>query len=766
MHHSFTMPPKKPDPLRDDADVIMSNDGEAGDMMDIDSPAAGVNVPTSSKARGEQKAREGGDVLDTDTPFTRDMASVRKAEDQQQKKKKEVCIPHPPSACAPRGRREAKSPFRSDLATADIHLYQTPASRQGARRSTATGPQKEDEPGDPRYPATFLTVESNEQKTAAYLGYNDVQHLRILIMSWPVLLAYAAFDQIGLYMSRKGAFTLLHDSESMFDGVKDPIKKWAITPEDTKAQVTHKRSRYLAFILLRLEGYFRYMARVSGADNEKMQLSTALKFRGNNPQIFVPVVTFLPSPANPAVPMVRFPTLGPYLGEKRLEALNRCWLLLRYFRYCRQSHEDVWASRFSQDNINLSIRVNISHVPHWMKKRDDAVPAALDKTADVAAADALPPVEYQVLWDQNAHFDGKEELDDALNRARAANVRLPSTLQSLQTDPRLIGSAAAFKDSIRRQFNCEKIPMNIRTLELHYVYAGTPEKPRMVKNILVDAWDETKSTLAREHNTDFVVHVTFEAVDDLSESIYESFEPPPAIAAYFDTASGDVLSHTDELAATASAAFPPDNTSQASQAEAPPIVKAPENLPAFLDLVFSQSGGAGEVGSPPDPGKKYPRAQDKKHLLAWYDGHDVATPEGKRAWQRNVMEKLSMNGRAATVKVNKLPRSLTAEQAEAITEARALGEQIAMSREDEQQTEVGGRAPLFPSPSSSGIPKVLFGWADGGETGRRRRTLLHHADGVFRHARTSGAAGRFMPTITRLRPTAQRPVPLQPSQER
>ncbi len=36
---------------------------------------------------------------------------------------------------------------------------------------------KGDEPGDPRSPGTFLKVESNEQRTAAYLGYNDAQHL-------------------------------------------------------------------------------------------------------------------------------------------------------------------------------------------------------------------------------------------------------------------------------------------------------------------------------------------------------------------------------------------------------------------------------------------------------------------------------------------------------------------------------------------------------------------------------------------------------------
>jgi len=69
----------------------------------------------------------------------------------------------------------------------------------------------------------------------------------------------------------------------------------------------------------------------------------------------------------------------------------------------------------------------------------------------------------------------------------------------------------------------------------------------MVKIILLDSWDETKSTFAREHNTDFVVHVTFEAVDDSSESIYESFDPPPAIAAYFDTSSDNINLNSNTL---------------------------------------------------------------------------------------------------------------------------------------------------------------------------------------------------------------------------
>jgi len=80
-----------------------------------------------------------------------------------------------------------------------------------------------------------------------------------------------------------------------------------------------------------------------------------------------------------------------------------------------------------------------------MRKQEDIIPAALDQAADVVAADILPSVEYQVLWDQGTLFDGKEELDEALSRARTANVRLPSTLQLLLTDPRLIESAASFR---------------------------------------------------------------------------------------------------------------------------------------------------------------------------------------------------------------------------------------------------------------------------------------------------------------------------------
>jgi len=79
--------------------------------------------------------------------------------------------------------------------------------------------------------------------------------------------------------------------------------------------------------------------------------------------------------------------------------------------------------------------------------------------------------------------------------------------------------------------------MNIRTLELHYVYSGIPAKPRMIKNVLLDSWDETKSNLAREHNTEFVMHATFEAVDNPNESIYESFDPPPATSSLSTTDS-------------------------------------------------------------------------------------------------------------------------------------------------------------------------------------------------------------------------------------
>jgi hypothetical protein len=106
------------------------------------------------------------------------------------------------------------------------------------------------------------------------------------------------------------------------------------------------------------------------------------------------------------------------------------------------------------------------------------------------------------------------------------------------------------------------------------------------------------------------------------------------------------------------------------------------NLPTFLELAFSQGKSASDIGAAPDPSKKFPRGKQHPALLKYYDNFDVTTEEGKRNWQHQILMKLTMNTQVAAVKLDKLPKSLSKDQSNAIKEAQFIGERIAEVKED------------------------------------------------------------------------------------
>lgn len=43
-------------------------------------------------------------------------------------------------------------------------------------------------------------------------------------------------------------------------------------------------------------------------------------------------------------------------------------------------------------------------------------------------------------------------------------------------------------------------------------------------------------------------------------------------------------------------------------------------------------------------------------MLAYYDGHDVTTADGRSEWQRATFGSITLNGKIASVKTDMLPR--------------------------------------------------------------------------------------------------------------
>lgn len=162
--------------------------------------------------------------------------------------------------------------------------------------------------------------------------------------------------------------------------------------------------------------------------------------------------------------------------------------------------------------------------------------------------------------------------------------------------------------------------------------------------------------------------MVFQALDDPEEPIYESSEPPPPLTSYFSTASGDVAVNTKGVTGIADAAFnaphqnpPPTTTSNNGPND--------NGTPSFLDLIFSPSHTGHDIRSRPDPKTKFPRPEDHAALLKYYDGYNVTTEEGWRAWQREQLNKLTKNGQVGGIKIDKLAKKFTKDQKAAVEEA-------------------------------------------------------------------------------------------------
>jgi hypothetical protein len=547
-------------------------------------------------------------------------------------------------------------------------------------------------PGDPKNVGSFINI-SNEQKLTAYLGFNDVAHLRTLLMSWPVLKAYLAFNPIAINMNKKSALRLLHDDRAVFDDFDNRKKLWSLLDTDDTHTTKTKKDRHLASILLELRTDLETLKLADKKKSRQRQTTYMKMFQeavakeAKPPTL--PMIDFLPqlSTDRPLKsPCFQTPELGPRPGEDDLESFNRCWCIIKYFRECRQA-QGMFDLRFSQDAINTSITVNIAHVPIWLRPKEEIErPEALDKAAFVLAADALPLLSVSIKWLKTSKFPNKEELDKLLDQADLADI--PNARQIIRQDPRLTSSTESFKDHIRRLYNCQKLHTNIYALNLTYETVDnltSGETEEQCKNILTQSWDETKSIFVNTtKNSNFVLSVVFEAADNPEASVYESFEPTPALTTFFDTSSGDILANTKGLKEMADAAFgkqqqqDPEDTNDDA-------LKESGGLQAVLDLLFASGGSATDIGSCPDPRTKFKGSDMHEKLLEYYNGVDVTTPDGRREWQRGIAGLLSIYSQAASVKEDKLPTTLTQAQKIALGEAQSRGHCVAMSLEQDEE---------------------------------------------------------------------------------
>lgn len=232
----------------------------------------------------------------------------------------------------------------------------------------------------------------------------------------------------------------------------------------------------------------------------------------------LPMIDFLPVSTTDRFIYVYPPLLGPHNGEHRLEAINRCWHILQYLRH-NMNTKGAWAARFTQKALRVSIsKIDFSYAPSWMRPPNfTSKSEALSKPQEVIETEQLI---VPIRWNRDKQYRGKATLDEVLEKAVSQGKKLPELAQTAVEDPRLSKSLGHFRDSIRRQYNCKELSMNIRLLRLFYFSDGTSQSVELTQQ----PWRVSQNIFIDDINSAFLLEVSFEALDDPDDWVYETWD--------------------------------------------------------------------------------------------------------------------------------------------------------------------------------------------------------------------------------------------------
>lgn len=314
-----------------------------------------------------------------------------------------------------------------------------------------------DSPGDPKNPRSFMLCHENENKGAAYLGFTMVTQLRHFVVSWPRLRAYTAFSKIAKNLSLDGAMVHLRGHQN-FSGIADPEKAFPFMQNDTEMAKKTVKSKRLAAILRRMQEEIIVLPTLLPGENTTRQADAITQF-------------------NSTVGLDKYATIEPMElvmprlhheagGEDDIEAVNRCWNVLRYMRHA--IHGKGFEKKFSEPQISRKTTVKLEHTPTWMRPKNTTTADAIQKSATVARADNLSKKSFKLLLDPRLHVpDIEEDLQSRIDDI-AATVAVPNAEQPFTIDPRLFESSPALRDQIRRQFKCNIYHTNINQFVIEY----------------------------------------------------------------------------------------------------------------------------------------------------------------------------------------------------------------------------------------------------------------------------------------------------------
>jgi hypothetical protein len=364
-------------------------------------------------------------------------------------------------------------------------------------------------PGVILEPTSFASFYENENKTAAYLGFEHTSALRRLAVSYPVLDAFIAFDPISSNARVHSSLALLADDEKEFTDVQEPEKKWPIETNDKGSLYSsYKKAARIASILVKSKQSLSSMPTLSTDVNQTFQEEAHKTFCQSYPTITVVNIQHGP-------PIFSETQLGPLPLESTIEPFNRFYTLLKYFQRQVRTEKNLKNLRNAQ-GLAKGSPVKPDNIPAWMRSQTpDAEVIPINKT--VSLADKLSKKSFAVFWyTKFDHEDLKATLDEK------EDLVLPDSKQIFTTDPRLFRTSMGFRDQIRRQSRASELHTDIHRCRLEYQF----DDSEATADALTGKWKDFQKLLDSDENFDFVFKVGFFPLDEDEPFNFESDEDP------------------------------------------------------------------------------------------------------------------------------------------------------------------------------------------------------------------------------------------------
>jgi len=380
-----------------------------------------------------------------------------------------------------------------------------------------------------------------------------------------------------------------------------------------------------------------------------------------------------------------------YPGELSLEAYNRLYCMLRYLQYITCS-DSLWKSKYGRPDCDAECPIASEYIPGCM--RSDQSRPELVTLSDLQALNLLPSKSWTITWKRMANFKGKVELDQHLEEVEAD---LPSTKQTVQDDPRRL-SAGAWRDSIRQQFECRKLGLNINSLHLKY-FPGNDGDEEESYNLMDEDWQSMQSSFDQLPVIGVQIVLVLRRLGE-GEDLWECKEPLPELTDDTKPSANEAGHQTRDAMISLPGSIVGQPPVGQPPVEQPPVDQPPVDQPsvdqprasdnkekssskdelnAFLDGGFQPRQSTRHTPSPKDF-----FSDSGQSCVDHHSNHDVSTPKNLVAFQMFALDKVagavppaSKPRKNATIAGQKL----TAGEQKVLDDALDSGEKAAMHKE-------------------------------------------------------------------------------------